>query len=131
MCIDPTSHPGDLSLGSGPCLQSHHPQHWRHTAQGRLQQDDFCMTLSQARSGAAVTQDLCGRGEDKLRLQAWRRVRPSREVQQRTGLRGQLYRSEDSGLCLDYTHIQTAGLQARTCDVDSPTQRLQFQYNAP
>ena len=46
-CVDPTSHPGELSLGGGPCLQSQHSQHWRHTARGRLQQDDFCMTLSQ------------------------------------------------------------------------------------
>ena len=120
-----------MSLGSSPCLQSQHTQHWRHTAQGRLQQDDFCITITQTRPGAAVIQDLCGVGEDKLEVQGWRRVRPGKKVQQRKRLMGQLYKNIKHDLCLDYGQMETTGLRVVRCDMDSPTQRLQFQYNAP
>ena len=45
-CLDPTSHPGDNTVGSAPCLQSHHVQQYRHTRDGHLRQDDFCLTLT-------------------------------------------------------------------------------------
>ena len=130
-CVDPTNHPGELSLGGGPCLQSQHTQHWRHTAGGRLQQDDFCMSLSEVSVGAVVLQQLCGRGEDKLDLQGWRRVRPGRKVRERTNsLPGQLYRNIKHDLCLDYSELHSKGMKVLRCDIDSPFQRFQFQYSA-
>ena len=129
-CVDPTSHPADLSVGGGPCLQSQHTQHWRHTAGGRLQQDDFCLSLSEVAVGAVVVQDLCGRGEDKLVLQGWKRVRPSKKVVERTNLQGQIYRNIKYDLCLDYSELHSKGMKVLRCDMESPYQRFQFQYYA-
>ena len=97
----------------------------------RLQQDDFCVSLSQVSVGAVVLQDLCGRGEDKMELQGWRRVRPGRKVQERTKLRGQLYRNIKYDLCLDYSELHSKGLKVLRCDMESPYQRFQFQYFIP
>ena len=36
-CIDPTRARGELSVGAGPCMQTHHAQQWRHTRQVTLQ----------------------------------------------------------------------------------------------
>ena len=88
------------------------------------------MSLSQVSVGAAVTQDLCGKKEDKLDLQGWRRVKPSRKVVERTNLPGQLYRNIKHDLCLDYSELHSKGMKVLRCDMDSPYQRFQFQYHA-
>ena len=36
VCLDPTRHPGPLTVGASPCLQSHHPQQYRHTREGSI-----------------------------------------------------------------------------------------------
>ena len=123
---------GELSVGAGPCMQSYHAQQWRHTPQGRIRQDDFCLTMSEPEAGAPVIQNLCGQGESGLQSQGWRRLRPSKAVRERTGLRGSQLRSEGSqGLCLDHRDIMGEGLQVRACDQESPHQRFVFQYNSP
>ena len=119
-------------MGAGPCMQSYHAQQWRHTQQGRIRQDDFCLTLTGPEQGAPVIQNLCGRGEDGLESQVWRRMIPTRSVRQRTRLRGSLLRSgEHQDLCLDHTDIQGAGLRVGRCDQESPHQRFVFQYHSP
>ena len=89
------------------------------------------MSLSQVSVGAAVTQDLCGKKEDKLDLQGWRRVKPGRKVVERTNLPGQLYRNIKHDLCLDYSELHSKGMKVLRCDMDSPYQRFQFQYFTP
>ena len=78
------------------------------------------------------TSRYCGRGEDKLDLQGWRRVRPGRKVRERTNsLPGQLYRNIKHDLCLDYSELHSKGMKVLRCDMDSPYQRFQFQYFTP
>jgi len=130
-CVDPTRVHGELSIGAGPCMQTYHPQNWRHTKQGRIQQDDFCMTLSSVKSGAQIVQNLCGRGNDKLDIQTWRKLKPGKKVFEKTGLRGNMYRNPEFDLCLDASEINTKGLLAFRCNVENRHQRFQFQYNSP
>ena len=129
-CVDPTRSPGELTIGAGPCMQTYHAQQWRHTGQGRIQQDDFCMTLMSLSVGSPVIQNLCGQQEDKLDIQGFKKVIPSKKVRDRTGLRGVLYRNIKHDLCLDTSQIGDQGLRVLRCDMESPSQRFTFQFNS-
>ena len=84
-CIDPIAHGGELTIGAGPCMQSYFVQQYRHTKEGQITQDDFCFTLPEPQVGVTVLQNLC-RKEGERELQTWRKVKPSKKVQSRTGL---------------------------------------------
>jgi polypeptide N-acetylgalactosaminyltransferase len=125
-CLDATSHPGELSVGGAPYLQSHHPQQYRHTAEGAIRQDDFCLTLTREQVGAVVEQWLC-RDEVGDR-QRWERLVPARK----TGLAGFQWRSvARPELCLDTGDLGGRGLLVRRCVREEPAQRLRMSYHAP
>ena len=122
-CLDPAAHGGETSVGAAPCLQSHHPQQYRHTADGQLRQDDFCLTVTDNQVGSLVEQRLC-REENRDR-QRWERLK----VREKSG--GFLYRATGSQLCLDTGDTATRGLTVRRCTHGAPEQRLRMTYHAP
>ncbi len=107
-------------LGGNSCLQSYPQQQFRMASGGRISQDDFCLTLSEVKTGAAAVMALC---DPNSKLQRWTRLRVKKSKGQ---LRGYQIKHAAHDLCLDVSAIKSRGLLAFRCEASAPTQRFSW-----